>query len=502
MNRLRRFFVTAARQLPDQRKLALAEQQKLTKGDLNRFVKESVDHTGDLQRIVEAVLQRPNANELRMENWGAILRCLGVAGDLKLARRTVHTIRQLGKLGPQCFGHLLSGLAERGEVRLVNSTLQVAARNGFDIMSFGGHVLHVLGQRVSSKAVLQVFEHMVRLSGPHVVPPEGVLIGLFGALKEKESIIRLWDEYESHASLWVLNTAMASLVKINENKEAHIMMRRAEENGFTVDTVTHNIVLQAMSKEGRLVEEMEYYLENRVASADVWSRSTLINRVAKVDLERALKLFDQMLDLKVEPNTQTFASLIEGCRRTVNVEIALKLYADMEARGMTIAPHITRLVWRTLIASESHEDLAKEFRAKCEVPEVFASVDIDGEVHRFTNQPPAVGSPDAELLDQVLGVVSSGTGWIPDKSSLPATDLPQKKMEWTLRNHAEKQALAFLVSHCCLDQQITVSIRMCQDCHSFFCAASEAFRQRLSVRDKAMTHVFEQGQCSCLGEWL
>lgn len=49
--------------------------------------------------------------------------------------------------------------------------------------------------------------------------------------------------------------------------------------------------------------------------------------------------------------------------------------------------------------------------------------------------------------------------------------------------------------------QVSVSIRMCRDCHECFKAASAHYGKRISCDDRSNLHVFEGGVCSCGERW-
>ena len=70
-----------------------------------------------------------------------------------------------------------------------------------------------------------------------------------------------------------------------------------------------------------------------------------------------------------------------------------------------------------------------------------------------------------------------------------------------MKLHAEKKALATLLSHG--EDQLSVSINFnaCMDCHEFFKISSQMLGRRIQLRQPQMTHTFIAGNCSCNDRW-
>ena len=65
-----------------------------------------------------------------------------------------------------------------------------------------------------------------------------------------------------------------------------------------------------------------------------------------------------------------------------------------------------------------------------------------------------------------------------------------------LKSHSEKKALAILLKQECKNIKIRVSMRMCQDCHQFFCEVSRHYNAyTIQCIDPRGTHLFQNGIC-------
>ena len=134
-----------------------------------------------------------------------------------------------------------------------------------------------------------------------------------------------------------------------------------------------------------------------------------------------------------------------------------------------------------------------------------ASAIIDGQLSEFSN---AMGDADDAADDAAMLLlcteVSSISSYEVQHDALPiaflarSTKQQQKK---SLRHHAEKKALAEMLTRGCESLEVGVNFHMCVDCHAFFKGASRLLDRRIQVREPSMVHRFEKGGCSCNDQW-
>ena len=86
----------------------------------------------------------------------------------------------------------------------------------------------------------------------------------------------------------------------------------------------------------------------------------------------------------------------------------------------------------------------------------------------------------------------------------------QRGQDISLMNHAEKKALAQLLLDEARNPQdrssfttlsVEINFKMCADCHAYFKGASALLGRRITVKEPAILHVFEDGECSCNNSW-
>merc|ERR1712193_524104 len=76
-----------------------------------------------------------------------------------------------------------------------------------------------------------------------------------------------------------------------------------------------------------------------------------------------------------------------------------------------------------------------------------------------------------------------------------------KQQEESLQLHAEKKALAMLLSHGEDELRVSINFNACMDCHEFFKISSKILSNRIQLRQPQMTHTFIDGNCSCNDRW-
>nr|CAN84077.1 hypothetical protein VITISV_032319 [Vitis vinifera] len=98
-----------------------------------------------------------------------------------------------------------------------------------------------------------------------------------------------------------------------------------------------------------------------------------------------------------------------------------------------------------------------------------------------------------DLLDRLKYL-----GYQPNLSSV-AYDIIDEEKKRLLMSHSEKLALAFglLTTNAGCTIRIVKNLRICEDCHSVMCGASQITGREIVVRDNMRFHHFRDGGCSC-----
>ena len=70
-----------------------------------------------------------------------------------------------------------------------------------------------------------------------------------------------------------------------------------------------------------------------------------------------------------------------------------------------------------------------------------------------------------------------------------------------MQQHAEKKALAVLLSHDEAQPSVSINFNACMDCHVFFKISSQLLSRKILLCQPKMTHTFIDGHCSCNDWW-
>ena len=76
-----------------------------------------------------------------------------------------------------------------------------------------------------------------------------------------------------------------------------------------------------------------------------------------------------------------------------------------------------------------------------------------------------------------------------------------EQQEESLKLHAEKKALAMLLSHGEEDLSVSINFNACIDCHEFFKVSSQMLGRRIQLHQPQMTHTFIAGKYTCHTQW-
>lgn len=126
--------------------------------------------------------------------------------------------------------------------------------------------------------------------------------------------------------------------------------------------------------------------------------------------------------------------------------------------------------------------------------DVIAYCQFDGVSYSFDN---LYKSENKYLLNLVDELIEKSNHVIDVKTIHPemSNNISKHKM---ISYHSEKKALAFLIDHDVNTISINVNMRMCDDCHAFFCSVSKLYPHKVvECVDPKIKHVFMKGQCSC-----
>ena len=138
--------------------------------------------------------------------------------------------------------------------------------------------------------------------------------------------------------------------------------------------------------------------------------------------------------------------------------------------------------------------LWKHLKDETNYVDVIASCEFNGDLYLFNN---LYKTANKYLLNLVDELIEKSDHVIDTKKIHPelSNDTNKYKM---ISYHSERKALAFLINNGIDNISINANMRMCNDCHAFFCSVSKLDTNIIvECGDPKIKHVFINGQCSC-----
>ncbi|XWS42101.1 hypothetical protein CRYUN_Cryun17cG0139900 [Craigia yunnanensis] len=280
------------------------------------------------------------------------------------------------------------------------------------------------------------------------------------------------------------------------------------KTGIKPNRVTFIGVLTACSHSGMVEQGRQIFAsmeEEFGVSPGVDHYACMVDLLGRVGcLEEALNLAETM---PAEPNGGVWGALLGACRTYVNPDIA-QIAANhlFELEPNAIGNYI--LLSNIYASAGRWNDVLmvrKLMREKGlrKNPACSWLETKKGVIHEFfagDMTHPRSGEMK-QVLEDLLNRLKA-IGYQPNMSSV-AYDVNDEDKRRILMAHSEKLALAFgllcITVNCPI--RIMKNIRICEDCHSFMCGASQITGRVIIVRDNLRFHHFHGGKCSCGNFW-
>ncbi|XP_023744463.1 pentatricopeptide repeat-containing protein At2g15690, mitochondrial [Lactuca sativa] len=257
-----------------------------------------------------------------------------------------------------------------------------------------------------------------------------------------------------------------------------------------------------------------------------------------------LLLYDQMKELGLTPNKETFLLLLSACAGVNSIQECFKHFKSMK-NDYNLDPEIdhylgvidalgksghlneafefienipikpTYKIWESLMNSaQIHGDIDLEDRAMAflqpssvlhQIPLLNQSATnmLEGKknkVYEYRNPDPYKEDSN-EKLNGLNGQMRDA-GYVPDTRYV-LHDIDQEAKEQALMHHSERLAIAYglISTPARTTLRIIKNLRICGDCHNAIKIMSKIVGRELIVRDNKRFHHFKDGMCSCGDYW-
>lgn len=139
---------------------------------------------------------------------------------------------------------------------------------------------------------------------------------------------------------------------IKRTPKALEVLKEMVERGLSPTLITYNILLKGFFRAGQLKEAWEFFLQmkkRRNCEVDVITYTTVVHGFGVVgDIEKARRVFDEMIGKGVLPSVATYNALIQVLCKKDSVENALVAFEEMVSKGYMPNPTTYNVVIRGL----------------------------------------------------------------------------------------------------------------------------------------------------------
>lgn len=304
-------------------------------------------------------------------------------------------------------------------------------------------------------------------------------------------------------------TAMISGYGIHGyGREAMELFGQMRVHGPRPNNVTFVSVLTACAHAGLIQEgrcafanmKQEYGLvpgvEHHVCMVDMLGRAGLLNEAYQ---------FVKGLNLR-EINPAVWTAMLGACKMHKNFDLGVQVAEYLLAVEPENPGHYVLL--SNIFASAGKMDRVELVRnlmvrrgLKKQVG--YSTIEVNQKTYLFSmgDKSHPVTDEIYQYLDDLMSRCREA-GYVPASESV-MHELEEEEIEYALRYHSEKLAIAFGLLKTSLGVPIRVvkNLRMCEDCHSAIKYISVVSNREIIVRDKLRFHHFRNGSCSCLDYW-
>ncbi|KAK9158897.1 hypothetical protein Scep_005471 [Stephania cephalantha] len=348
---------------------------------------------------------------------------------------------------------------------------------------------------------------VVRRGLDSILPVNNSLVTMYSKCGNLEMARRVFDRMDRRDVVsW---NSMISGYGVHGFAEEAIMVFKEMINDGRVspNAVTFISLLGACSHSG-LVDEGKRLFYSMVPEYHIYPSSEhyaglvdILGRAGR--LEEAMKVIE---DMRIEPGSTVWGSLLGACRIHCNIEFAERASVRLFELEPTNAGNYVLLadIYAEAKMWEEVNRVKKLLEARgLQKVSGCSWIEVKGKIYSFVSVDEL--NPQIEQLHALLVKFSlemKEKGYVPDTKAI-LYELDEVEKEEIVLGHSEKLAVAFGLINSSAGEtiRITKNLRLCQDCHSVTKFISQFTNREILVRDVNRFHHFKNGVCSCGDYW-
>eukprot|EP01083_Nonionella_stella_P195156 719162_1 len=337
------------------------------------------------------------------------------------------------------------------------------------------------GQEIHKQLQLNSLAHKDALIQMH-------LINMYGKCGQIEMCKEIFDNIQSKE----MGIYDAMLYAFSRNSDADSAMQLFEEIKQVQPVIhckTYKLLIHACGNSGNVDMAMHLW-QNEINDDQI-----------KYDRFVLTSMVDCLARNDAKHNLQMWTSLLNGCRKYNQSEMAEKVYQEIKDK-FNLNMHETDMISITKLMSHiyaANAEFDKMDRIRNNVKSKskghgMSHVYVNGRIRTFVAGDMGFDEELMRLSSQLKNVY----GFQHDLSAITKRmDDDEKEIE--LCRHSEKVALMYGLMNADNEYEIVVNnnLRMCNDCHGFIKLVSKLYDRKLTVSDPNHVHLFQNGQCIC-----
>ncbi|XP_020265038.1 pentatricopeptide repeat-containing protein At2g01510, mitochondrial [Asparagus officinalis] len=332
---------------------------------------------------------------------------------------------------------------------------------------------------------------------------ENALIDMYSKCGSMDEASKVFSEMGDRRNVVSWSTMIGGYAVNGDSDKALSLFSRMKDDNVKPNSVTMLAVLSACSHAGLVSEGKKYFYSISRPTAEHYA--TMVDLLGRSGhLEEA---FSFIKNMPIEPDAAVWGALLGSCTIYHDTSIG-QIAADELYKLAPSTPSYQVLLSNMYAVSERWDDvhkIRKHMRGNnLKKVSAYSSVELDGEVHVFSEGSRSQCKEIYEKLGELDGIVKA-MGYRAE-TGIVLHDVEVEEKEAALRTHSEKLAITFSLLYSRGDDEgvplrIMKNLRVCNDCHTFFKYVSKALGREIIMRDKNRFHHFRDGRCSCNDFW-
>lgn len=380
-------------------------------------------------------------------------------------------------------------------------------------------------------------------------PPNVDLMGLCeeGRIEEALEFMGQGVSADYYEVFRVLLNSCRDSKSLEVGRRVHEFLKRSPYGGGDVEL--SNKVIEMYVKCGSMKDARKVF--DRMTERNISSWHLMINGYAvNGQGDNGLMLFEQMKDVGLRPDKETFLAVLEACATAEAVEEGLMMFEAMK-NEYGIVPGIEHYLGIIDVLGKSgHLNEAEEFIEKMpfeptaevwealwnfsrihgdleledHVEELLVALDPSKLIPNKVPLPQRKRNLETNMMkeknrvseyrcpnpykEEVYQKLKGLNGQIREAGYVPDTryvlhDIDEEAKEQALQYHSERLAIAYglISTPPRTTLRIMKNLRICGDCHNAIKIMSKIVGRELIVRDNKRFHHFKDGKCSCGDFW-